>query len=300
MPVCSGAVTRLPERELLLVTGKGGVGKSTVAAALALALADRGRRTLLLEADRRESAHELLGTAPSGGAIVAAEDGAWLQNLEPERVLDRLVVRRLGGGLVARRVVASPLYRSFAAGAPGLGALALLGHALELVAGEVEDAPTVDCVIVDAPASGHAVGTLTAPRLVREAVRSGPVAELAGRVEDWVENTRRSGVVVVTLAEEMPITEGLELLAALRAETGRDPDLVVVNALFPEVVGPVADPEPLWVLRRRLQEAEIERLAAAWSGPRIDLPLRPLRPADGLARALVGALAAVLDGGERP
>ncbi|MEZ5332494.1 MAG: ArsA-related P-loop ATPase [Thermoanaerobaculia bacterium] len=281
-------------RELLLVTGKGGVGKSTVAAALTLALAAGGRRCLLLEADRRESAHEHLGTAPSGGSILPAGERTWLQNLEPETVLDRLVARRLGGGLLARKVVGSALYRSFAAGAPGLGSLALLGHALELVSGEVEGAPPVDCVVVDAPASGHAVGMLSAARLVREAVGSGPVAELAGRVETWIGDAERCGVVVITLAEEMPVTETLELLAALRAETGRAADLVVANALFPPAAEPVEEPVPLWVRRRRLQEEELERLAAGWAGPRAELGLLPLRPAEGLASALAERLAAAL------
>lgn len=276
------------------MTGKGGVGKTTVAAALARALAGRGRRTLLLEADRRESAHELLEASPSGGEIVAVDGDLWLQCLDPERALDRLVAERLGGGLVARRVLASPIYRSFAAGAPGVGPLALLGHALELVSGEVPRAPTVDCVVLDAPASGHAVGALRAPRLVREAVGAGPVAELAGRVESWLADPRKVAVLVVALAEEMPVTESLELAAALHQETARQPDLLVVNALFPPPERPVPGPPPLWLERRRMQEEQLARLDAAWDGPRCELELRPLLPADGLARDLAGPLAEAL------
>ena len=283
-------MTPLADRELLLVTGKGGVGKTTVAAALASALARRGRRCLLLEADRRESAHELLEARPSGGDIVAAGEDLWLQSLDPETVLDRLVTRRLGGGLVARRVIASPVYRSFAAGAPGLGPLALLGHSLELVAGEVAEAPALDCVVLDAPASGHAVSGLRAPRLVREAVGSGPVAELAGRVESWVADPRRVAVLVVAQAEDMPVTESLELAAALRQETARAPDLLVVNALFPPPARPIGGPVPLWLARRRMQEEQLVRLDAAWEGPRLELELLPLLPAEGLARELADRL----------
>ena len=104
--------TRLADRELLVVTGKGGVGKSAVAAALARLLSSRPRthRALVLEVDPRENLHQLLGVQPSGGDLVDAGGGLSLQNLKPTDVLDRIVIERLKLEAVARRVLDSPVY----------------------------------------------------------------------------------------------------------------------------------------------------------------------------------------------
>lgn len=86
------------------------------------------------------------------------------------------------------------------------------------------------------------------------------------------------------------MTESLELAAALRQETARAPDLLVVNALFPPPARPIGGPVPLWLARRRMQEEQLARLDAAWEGPRLELELLPLLPAEGLARELADRL----------
>ncbi|MCB1057863.1 MAG: P-loop NTPase, partial [Acidobacteria bacterium] len=122
-------LSQLAERGFVVVTGKGGVGKSVLATALGLALAERGRRVLLLEVDPRESVHQLLDVAPSGGAVVEVGRRLWVQNLKPLQALDELVTEQLGSGLVARRVLASETYAQLAAGAPGLKEVAILDYA---------------------------------------------------------------------------------------------------------------------------------------------------------------------------
>ncbi len=291
----------LGRRRLLVVTGKGGVGKSTVAAALGKLLAEAGRRVLVLEVDPRESIHQLFATHPSGGEILSAGPELWLQNLQPGTVLDRLVRERVRIAAVAQRVLDSPVYHHFTAGAPGLHEMAVLGHALQVVEGKVPGAPAVDLVVMDAPATGHGVALMVAPLLVSEAIRRGPVAALSSQVARLVRDPDRCGVVVVTAAEEMPVTEGLELAERLGRELGRGPDLMAVNGLYPALgavfsEGPNAasSGEPgddplleLWRRRRRLNERELERLAAAWPGPRVELPLYAL----GRGPSLVAALA---------
>jgi len=282
---------RLSRLKLLVVTGKGGVGKSLVTAALGRILARSGRRVLLLENDPRESLYQLLDIPPSDGEIVRAEPDLFLQNLRPTDVLSNVVREHLKVELLVRRVLASPVYQHFVGGAPGFKEVAILGHALRVVRG-LGGAPEIDIVILDAPATGHGVTLLLAPSLVSEAIPHGPVGHLAREVAGFVSDTERCGVAIATLAEEMPIQETIELRGALDARLSRQPELLVVNGLYP----PLSDAdrqEPrlgLWRERRRINERELERLGEEWDGPKIELPLLPFDRGPDLLTALVRRL----------
>ena len=291
----------LGPRELLVITGKGGVGKSAVAATLGTMMAAAGRRTLVLEIDPRENVHQMLGAPPSGGEVLSVGHRLFLQNLQPRTVLDQLVRERVRFGVIARRIFKSPVYHHFTAGAPGLKEMAVLGHSLLLVQGRVPDMEAFDTVILDAPATGHGVSLLAAPQLVSEAIRQGPISQLSAEVAELVSSPERCGVVVVTQAEEMPVTEALELRSMLLEKVDREPDLLVVNGLYPPC-GPargggvsveMADDrvESLWRERRRLNEREIERLAASWAGASVELPLLPIDRGPELIRVLADVLA---------
>jgi anion-transporting ArsA/GET3 family ATPase len=283
---------RMARRQLVVVTGKGGVGKTVVSATLGRSLAAAGRRTLVVEVDPRENVHQMLGVPPSGGAIVQAEPRLWVQNLKPRQVLDEIVRERLKLELLARRVLDSPIYNHFAAGAPGLKELATLGHALRLLRGlGGAGAPDLDTVVLDAPATGHGVSLLAAPRLVSEVITSGPFAFMASELAALVADAEKCGIVVVTQAEEMPVEEALELRQALRERVQRDPELLVVNGLYPPAPRQVpgeSDNElvSLWCRRRELNERELARLKAGWQGPRIELPQLPIDRGPALLSAL--------------
>ncbi len=132
---------RLTSLRLLVVTGKGGTGKSAMTAALGRILAARGRRTLILEVDPRENLHHLCGVPPSGGELVEEAPRLWLQNLKPESVADWVVEKQVKVKMVVKRVLASPVYHRFVEGAPGLTEIAVVGHALRLVRGDAAGAP---------------------------------------------------------------------------------------------------------------------------------------------------------------
>ena len=278
-------------KELIVVTGKGGVGKSALSAALAGRLAAAGRRTLILEIDPRENVHQMLGVPPSGGEIVTVEPRLYLQHLQPRDVLDHIVRDRVRVEFLSRRVLTSPVYHHFSAGAPGLKEMAVLGHALILVQGKVPAAPRIDVVVLDAPATGHGVSLLLAPMLVSEVIRQGPIAAMTAEVAELVGSDSRCGVVVVTLAEEMPVTESLELVTALREKLNRRPETIVANALYPSIPPETRssgmDPwTSLWLDRRQLNDRELLRLGEEWSGSVVEMPLLPLERGPELVRAL--------------
>jgi len=281
----------LGSKELVVVTGKGGVGKTAISAALGSGLAASGRRTLILEIDPRESVHQMLGVPPSGGEIVRIGPRLYLQHLQPRQVLDQIVRERVRVEFLIRRVLDSPVYHHFSAGAPGLKEMAVLGHSLILVQGKVPGAPEIDVVVLDAPATGHGVSLLVAPLLVSEVIRQGPIASMTAEVAELVASSDRSGIVVVTLAEEMPVTEALELITALKVRLDRQPEFVIANALYPpapdRIGGAGHDPlTSLWVDRRGLNDQELERLGAGWSGPVGETPLLPLDRGPDLTQAL--------------
>lgn len=297
---------RLLERRLIVVTGKGGVGKSAMTSVLGRSLARRGRRVLVLEVDPRENLHQQLGIAPSGGEIARVEDGLFLQNLKPRQVADWVVERQVRIQMLVRRVLKSPIYHRFVEGAPGLTEIAILGHALRVVgrqtpgvlqAGRPSGAPEIDTVVLDAPATGHGVYLLTAPRLFAEAIGEGPFARLAGEVAEFVADPEACGLVVVTQAEEMPVQEALELRRALAERFGREPELLITNGLYPALPSDAGDGEvvELWRRRRQLNLRQLERLERSWQGPRIELPLLPIDGGAELVAALTERFEAELD-----
>ena len=281
----------LSSRELIVVTGKGGVGKSAVAAALGTLLAEE-RRVLVLEIDPRENVHQLFGAPPSGGEFVELAPGLHLQNLRPGQVLDQLVAEKLRIKRLADRVLSSPVYRHFAEGAPGLEEMAVLGHALRVLRGLAPRAPDVDLVVLDAPATGHGVSLLAAPLLVAEVIEHGPIGHMTKEVAQLIGDPSRSGVVVVTLAEEMPATEALELRAMMAERLDRRPDLLAVNGLYPPLGAAVPEGAAgrLWRQRRELNERELDRLSRDWPEAKVELPLLPLERGPELVERLTESL----------
>ena len=291
----------LAQRELIVVTGKGGVGKTTIAAAIGRVIAGRGRRVLLLECDPRESLYRMLDVPPSGGGYVAVGAGLFLQNLRPRDVVDRLIRERIKIPILADRVLNSQVYRHFVDGAPGMQQSALMGHAMEVVLGRAgRDAPDIDVVVLDAPATGHGVSMLAAPLRVAEVIEDGPVGRLVKEVAVFLRDPERSATIAVTLAEEMPVQETIELIASMDDRLGRRPELVIANGLYPPIPpGVPAAGEPptlaLWRDRRRVQDHDLDRLGRSWSGPRVDLPLVPAHEASTRIERLGSRLVAYLE-----
>jgi anion-transporting ArsA/GET3 family ATPase len=272
-------LNRLDRLDLLVVTGKGGVGKSTISAALGALLANRGRTVLLIEVDPRENLHHLLDTPPSGGEIVEAASNLYLQHIEPRRLLDDVVRDKLKVGALVRKVLASPVHRHFTEGAPGLKQTAVFGRAMRMVEGHgPKELRKPDVVILDAPASGHGISWMAAPQLVFEVISSGPVGHMASQIATFLEDRERFGSVVVTTAEEMPVQEAFELFEAMDERLGRQPELVVVNAIYPPLPARAGrdDSSRLWARRRAVNEHELARLDERWGGAIAEVPLEPI------------------------
>jgi len=282
---------RMESRQLIVVTGKGGVGKSTLTAVIGRQLAARGRSTLMVEVDPRESLHHLLDVPPSGGEVVEVTPRLALQHIDPRRLLDDLVRDKLKVGVLVRRVLSSPIHQHFTEGAPGLKESAVFGRILRLLQGHVpRGVRRPDVVVLDAPATGHGMSWLLAPRLISEVIQTGPVGHMTSEIAALMASRDQFGVVAVTIAEEMPVQESLELIDTLEEKMDRAPDAVVVNALYPHLAGQEDHDDPassMWIHRRTINDRELGRLRDGWVGPVVELPLLPLDPGP----QLIGALA---------
>ncbi len=268
----------LLDKTLLYVTGKGGVGKTTVAAAIGLAAAERGRRTIVCEVaeqDRVSRAFAREGVE-SGESEVELAENLWAISIDPQKALEEWLARQLGGALgggAFRTLLRSSAFQYFVAAAPGAKELITIAKVWELAQLERWDRHnrSYDLVVVDAPASGHGIGMLTTPRTFGEIARVGPIRRQATKVSDLLSDPRRTGYLAVALPEEMPVAETLELGGRLRDAVGLGLDAIVVNGLYPErfsreeadrlrgAAEDGLDPEAVDALRAALAEHERAR-----------------------------------------
>jgi len=256
----------LLSRRLVVLTGKGGVGKSMVGAALALAARDRGKRVLIVEVSAPVEAARLLGGRASRGREVEALPGIFTMNLQPRDAMDDYVRHVVKLGVLARRILDSPVYHRFFAAAPGLKELMTLGKVMVLEEARAGFAgrPAWDLIVLDAPATGHGLAFLKVPLVASSAVPVGPVGHNARRVLSLLRDRDRTALVVVAIPEEMAVVEALQFRDMARGELGVDPAAFVLNGCYDRRFSDA-------------EEAEVLRLTAAGADGTIagGVPLPP-------------------------
>jgi anion-transporting ArsA/GET3 family ATPase len=235
-PSTSRARTRpapaLLDLDLVFVTGKGGVGKTTVAAALAQLAADRGLRVLACEVDAKGDLASLFEAAPTGFIERAVAPGVFVMSMDTEASLREYLKLHLRIPVVGR---IGPLARAFdfvATAAPGVREILTVGK----LCYEVREGH-YDLVVVDAAASGHVISQLAAPQAINDLVKVGLIRTQTDWMLDILSDPARTGVLAVTTPEEMPVAETLELAGRVAAETTVRLSAVVVNRVLPELFG---------------------------------------------------------------
>ncbi len=223
-------------RRFLFITGKGGVGKTTVTAALASSLAARGLRVLVTVCGAKERLSTLLGAPPLTPQISELRTNIWGVRLVSEVALREYGAMKLKNRVLVDAIFDSKYVAGFLSGTPGLKEWSLLGKAwFHATEDEPSGRPRFDVVLFDAPATGHGLDMLRVPKVIVEIAPPGVLRSDAERAWEMFRDPARSGVVVVTLPEEMPTNEALELCGALRGELTLPIAELVVNSMLPEL-----------------------------------------------------------------
>lgn len=292
----------LLDRRLLFVTGKGGVGKTTVAAALAYLGAERGKKTLVCEFDAKGNLADFLEAGRTGFTPREVSPRLWAMSMDTEESLKEYLSLQLRLPLLTKIGPLARIFEYVATAAPGVREVLTVGKVLW----EVRDHGW-DLVVVDASASGHIVGQLTAPQAINDLVSVGLIRQQTDWMVQLLSDPATTGLVITATPEEMPVNETLELAARLKSETSVDVAGVIVNRVLPELFGrgegevfealrepartsalsaavggdatPLLDAAELAVALRRGRAAHLERLRAELDGsiPMLYVPYLFLR-----------------------
>jgi len=220
------------DHRLILVVGKGGVGRSTVAAAIAGTCAAQGRRTLLYETNANDRFGDYFAKPAVGPVPSELAPNLWAVNATPASALAEYGMMILRWKSVYEMVFENRVSKAFLRAIPGLDDYSLLGKVWFHTTEEKRGKPVWDTVVFDMPASGHSISMLRVPWVIVDTVPESPLTRDARTIKALLCDPARTAAVLVTLAEEMPVNEAIELEAKLTA-IGIVPQQLLVNQVFP-------------------------------------------------------------------
>lgn len=291
--------------------GKGGVGRSTVAAALGLAMARRSLKVLVIETGARQTVPAMFERRGRGYDPVECSDGLFCIRVTWEDALQEYGVMKLRFRALYKLVFENPFVQRLLQAVPGVPEILVMGKIVYASTDGVQGVGRPDAVVVDAPATGHGMSLVSAPFVVGETVSSGPLAEDAARLRDILLDSSFTRFHIVTTPEEMPVSEGIDLYGGLAVHQRLPFGPVIVNAFQGQSL-----PEPLREMtllaagsataprgvvaaahaalfmdaRHRAQAAHLDRLRS-----QVPLPLVRLPEVPGPHAARVGRLADHID-----
>lgn len=259
-PSAPFAAAALPR--IVFVLGKGGVGRSTVSAALGLLCAQRGERTLVMQWAVIDAVGPWFAAAPAGPTPVEIAPRLSVANFALDDALRSYFVNHLHLGLLYRGVVRARAVTRMIEVAPGLAEMFFLGQLWWLITlAEREAGLRFDRIIVDAPATGHAASLLDIPALASTMATASLLSVETGRVVEMLADPRRTGAVIVSLPEPLVVGETLELIPRATERLGRAPLAVIVNRSADNIVG--GDTRPAWLEPLEAQLSAPSRRAIA-------------------------------------
>jgi anion-transporting ArsA/GET3 family ATPase len=219
------------------VTGKGGVGKSTVAAALGVAAARQGKRTVVCEVSQQERMSRLFHHKGVGYHETEIAPNLFAFSIDPQRALEEYLLLQIKVKPLYDLLFKNRIFTYFAAATPGMRELVSIGKVWELAQLDrrVKKASKYDVVIVDAPATGHGLGMLGTPKTFGDIARVGPIKRQADNIYGLITDPKLTAICAVAWPEEMPVNETLDLQRKLRKELGMKLERIFMNGIYPDL-----------------------------------------------------------------
>ncbi len=225
-----GEISSPFSRRVIIVSGKGGVGKSTVAAAMGVIAARLGRKTLIIELAGQTTMTRLLGGPPGGYEVVERRPNLFTQSVTPAQAMQEYLVRELHSRFLYQITFKNRFVAPFVNAVPGLDDLVSIGKVMDVERTRNRDgAPTWDTIVVDAPSTGQGINLLRVPRAMMDMTGAGPFFRNTKLIHDLLLDPTRTIVHLVTLPEEMPVNETIETFRRLEEEVGVTQGAVIVN-----------------------------------------------------------------------
>lgn len=285
----------LLDRRIIFLMGKGGSGRTTLSAALAIAAARRNRTALLLEAGDEDAVGPLFETESLAREPREIAPGIWGGRIDPKSVLSDYIHLFVTLPFAADAITRAELFEHIADGTPGLRELMILGQIWRWEQEEMGSGyPKFDPIIVGGPATGHGMSLLRQPRAVLDMFRAGPLADQLRMVQEMLSDPARSGVLLVTLPEELPINEAIDFIHAAEGDLQMGVTVTAVNGVYPttftardetrirellkkpdaipESLRPVLETARDQIFRRHLQEGYANRIRGENAGTVIEIP----------------------------
>ena len=275
----------LLDRRLVFLLGKGGVGRSTLAAALGLLAARRGRRAIVVEVSGRGDVPRLFARTGEPGVETELAPGLWTLDVDPRQALEEYLRDQLPLRVIADAIGSSATFGYVAAATPGLRELLTIGKIWELAQPQrrTRAAQPYDVVVVDAPATGHGLALLEAPRTFANAAQVGPIARQARRIAVTLRDRNVTALVAVATPEQAAVDELLELRSALgrldavlanavAANRFSAADATALRAADARTELAPATQQALAVALAAESQVRAEQLQLARLGPRLELP----------------------------
>ncbi|OGP17713.1 MAG: hypothetical protein A3I75_06115 [Deltaproteobacteria bacterium RIFCSPLOWO2_02_FULL_50_16] len=219
------------KKKLLVITGKGGVGKSTIAASLGLLAASQGRKTLIAEINTQGQMAGFFNKPPLKYSPSLLAPNLYGINIFPKKSFEEYVLLQIRFRKLYSLVFENRFVSYFIEATPGLAELMSIGKIYALI-------KDYDLVILDAPATGHGFSLLQVPSVVAGAVRVGPLKSESEKIESLLKDAEKTTLIAVSLPEEMPVNETCEMAQKTKSQLGLSIEAVIINQVFPEPMPP--------------------------------------------------------------
>ncbi len=210
------AASEMFNKRLLMFTGKGGVGKSTIAAGLAVLAAQMSKRVLIVEIDTKSAMKQIFDVPYLGFEPIEISDNIWAINIDPKEALEEYIQEHARIHKLAQLITGNKILRYFFKTAPAVNELVTINAIYRLEQEKSAIGPRFDIIIIDMPASGHALLFLQIPQMVKRLTRRGPLFKMVDKYDKLLRDPAKTMLNIVTLPEEMPVTETIELLGKLK------------------------------------------------------------------------------------